>query len=137
MAFSAHLDIYFDQYASAPDEKIPGGEPMHHEVLRLSSFIDYPTTASGWPSALARAGFYYDGSVDETRCFSCKGTVRQWQSGDDPFDEHSRKFGDCLFILGQEPRNIAFDPPEDSAPREPTQRTQSQNTQSFEAEVHA
>lgn len=121
------LDPYYGRYASNPDEEVRGGAPMHYEVLRLNTFKDWPPSSGAWPSSLARVGFYYEGNGDETRCFSCKGTIKRWQNSDDPTDEHLRLHANCPFMLGRDTRNIAFDPPEGSMLPQSTFASQTQH----------
>ena len=35
------------------------------------------------------AGFYYLGDRDGVKCFYCNGCLKNWQSTDDPFQEHA------------------------------------------------
>jgi len=38
------------------------------------------------------------GASDNVRCFFCDGGLRNWESGDDPFEEHARWFSKCPYI---------------------------------------
>lgn len=111
------MDVYFSSYASTHNAQVRGGEAMHHEFFRLTTFASWPANAAGWPSALARAGFYYEGKDDETRCFSCKGMASHWSGTDDVFEEHWKLSPHCPFLLGIDTRNIALGTPAGRVPR--------------------
>jgi hypothetical protein len=67
---------------------------------RLETFINWPTTESGQSAAaMAEAGFYHIGISDHVKCFYCDGGLRNWESSDDPWAEHSRWFPQCPFVL--------------------------------------
>lgn len=66
---------------------------------RLATFSGWPISHIVSPERLARAGFYYLNSGDNTKCAFCKGVVRAWEAGDDPDREHTRHFEDCPFVL--------------------------------------
>ncbi|KAI0216723.1 Baculoviral IAP repeat-containing protein 7, partial [Lamellibrachia satsuma] len=38
------------------------------------------------------------GIEDSVKCFSCNGTVRNWERGDDPWTEHARWFPRCNYM---------------------------------------
>ncbi|XP_015918264.1 putative inhibitor of apoptosis isoform X1 [Parasteatoda tepidariorum] len=57
-----------------------------------------------WPlnnidiSKLAAAGFFYLGVEDKVQCPFCKGIVSNWESKDDPFEEHKKHFPWCDYL---------------------------------------
>jgi baculoviral IAP repeat-containing protein 2/3 len=82
---------------------------------------------------LSRAGFYFCGNGDETKCAYCKGVVKNWSERDEPVMEHARLFPACLFILN--PPDYAMKV--EKRPREPPKNTNMmrcrQRLNSFEA----
>ncbi|RZC18428.1 inhibitor of apoptosis 2 [Asbolus verrucosus] len=72
---------------------------MKDEAMRLKTFKKWPIPQIVNPESLARAGFYYLNTGDNTKCAFCKGVVRAWEMGDDPDREHKRHFEDCPFVL--------------------------------------
>uniref|UniRef100_A0A673A8Z8 RING-type E3 ubiquitin transferase n=1 Tax=Sphaeramia orbicularis TaxID=375764 RepID=A0A673A8Z8_9TELE len=82
---------------------------MEAEDSRLTTFHNWPTDASVQPDVLARAGFFYTGHGDNVKCFFCDGGLRNWEPGDDPWQEHAKWFPRCEFLIqsrGQEYINI-------------------------------
>ncbi|XP_074538344.1 baculoviral IAP repeat-containing protein 7 [Halichoeres trimaculatus] len=78
---------------------------MDAEDTRLTTFHNWPTEASVQPDVLARAGFFYTGHGDNVKCFYCDGGLRNWEPGDDPWQEHAKWFPRCEFLIqsrGQE-----------------------------------
>jgi baculoviral IAP repeat-containing protein 7/8 len=47
----------------------------------------------------AEAGFFHTGKDDETICYYCGGGLKDWDDADDPWEEHARWFGRCLYLL--------------------------------------
>ncbi|CAH1183237.1 unnamed protein product [Phaedon cochleariae] len=68
-------------------------------AMRLASFENWPVSNIVSPERLARAGFYYFGDGDNTKCAFCKGVVRAWEPGDDPDTEHQRHFPQCPYVI--------------------------------------
>ncbi|KAK2182415.1 hypothetical protein NP493_354g00014 [Ridgeia piscesae] len=68
------------------------------ETSRLLSFRRWPQTANQTADDLARAGFYYTGIEDSVKCFSCNGTLRNWEREDDAWTEHARWFPRCNYV---------------------------------------
>ncbi|CAN7945506.1 unnamed protein product, partial [Ixodes hexagonus] len=66
---------------------------------RLRSFVKWPPTSPLRPPALVKAGFFYIGILDYTKCFHCDGGLCNWERGDDPWEEHARWFPKCQFVL--------------------------------------
>ncbi|XP_077464317.1 baculoviral IAP repeat-containing protein 7 [Stigmatopora argus] len=78
---------------------------MEGEDSRLNTFHNWPTDASVQPDVLARAGFFYTGHSDNVKCYYCDGGLRNWEPGDDPWQEHAKWFPRCEFVIqsrGQE-----------------------------------
>ena len=101
--FPAHtLSDYHRELESNPE--LPEAERMKYDLLRTSSFSNFPTDCPVSPLRLAKAGFYYQGNADEVVCFKCGIKHRNWQFRDDPVFVHKRISPNCSFIQGlQEP----------------------------------
>ncbi|XP_048839616.1 baculoviral IAP repeat-containing protein 7 isoform X3 [Brienomyrus brachyistius] len=72
---------------------------MGAEESRVTTFQNWPTDSSAQPDVLARAGFFYTGHGDNVKCFYCDGGLRNWEPGDDPWQEHAKWFPRCEFLL--------------------------------------
>ncbi|XP_060589383.1 baculoviral IAP repeat-containing protein 3-like isoform X2 [Ruditapes philippinarum] len=75
------------------------------ESQRLLSFQGWPPYKHQTPQLLAEAGFWYAGFNDNVKCFYCDGGLRNWETGDEPWEEHARWFPKCPFVVqvkGQE-----------------------------------
>ncbi|KAL4655338.1 baculoviral IAP repeat-containing protein 7-B-like [Arapaima gigas] len=96
------------------DDQVLTGQAAYPEMgaeeARITTFHNWPTGSSVQPDVLARAGFFYSGHGDNVKCFYCDGSLRNWEPGDDPWQEHAKWFPRCEFLLqtrGQEyVRNI-------------------------------
>ncbi|XP_066297349.1 putative inhibitor of apoptosis [Branchiostoma lanceolatum] len=77
--------------------------PMHtemtDELARLRSFRLWPPSAPVSPLALAEAGFFYTYIADQVKCFWCDGGLKDWEPGDDPWEEHAKWYPQCEFLL--------------------------------------
>ncbi|XP_067890182.1 baculoviral IAP repeat-containing protein 2 isoform X2 [Heterodontus francisci] len=71
---------------------------LSSELYRISTFAHFPSNALVSERSLARAGFYYTGVNDRVQCFSCGGTVDNWQPGDNAVERHRRCNPSCSFI---------------------------------------
>jgi hypothetical protein len=48
---------------------------------------------------------FFLGFNDNVKCFYCDGGLRNWETGDEPWEEHARWFPKCPFVVqvkGQE-----------------------------------
>ncbi|XP_066559016.1 baculoviral IAP repeat-containing protein 7 [Amia ocellicauda] len=85
------------------EDQVAGGHAVYPEMeteeARLTTFHNWPTSASVQPEILARAGFFYTGHGDNVKCFYCDGGLRNWEPGDDPWQEHAKWFPRCEFLL--------------------------------------
>ncbi|XP_067382509.1 baculoviral IAP repeat-containing protein 7 [Channa argus] len=85
------------------DDQGTGGQAVYPEMetedSRLTTFHNWPTEASVQPDILARAGFFYTGHGDNVKCFYCDGGLRNWEPGDDPWQEHAKWFPRCEFLI--------------------------------------
>lgn len=91
------------------DESVyPVAPHMRSEEARLQTFSSWPFTAPVSPRDLAQAGLYYLGEHDRVQCFCCGGILVGWEVGDSAWEEHSKHFPCCFFILGHDVGNIPF-----------------------------
>ncbi|KAF7229543.1 E3 ubiquitin-protein ligase XIAP [Nothobranchius furzeri] len=51
--------------------------------------------------SLATAGFYSLGMGDRVMCFSCGGSLKGWQPGEDPWEQHAKYYPGCSFLLAE------------------------------------
>ncbi|XP_048380368.2 baculoviral IAP repeat-containing protein 1-like isoform X2 [Stegostoma tigrinum] len=86
-----------------PPGKVPLGrrQQLTEEGCRLESFQGWPSYARTEPGLLAGAGFFYTGVKDQVQCFSCDGSLANWEEGDDPWQEHAKWFPQCEYLQGQ------------------------------------
>ncbi|XP_048476121.1 baculoviral IAP repeat-containing protein 1-like isoform X2 [Rhincodon typus] len=86
-----------------PPGKVPLGrrQQLMEEGCRLESFKGWPFYAQTEPGLLAGAGFFYTGIKDQVQCFSCDGSLANWEEGDDPWQEHIKWFPQCEYLQGQ------------------------------------
>ncbi|XP_014613191.1 PREDICTED: baculoviral IAP repeat-containing protein 7-B-like [Polistes canadensis] len=66
---------------------------------RLESFDSWPRAMPHSKELLAQAGYYYTGNGDQTLCYHCGGGLKDWESGDDPWEEHAKWFPQCTYLL--------------------------------------
>ncbi|KAK3580650.1 hypothetical protein CHS0354_017920 [Potamilus streckersoni] len=81
---------------SSQDERRKTRSPEYSSYnVRLSTFARFPAISGLDIKQIAAAGFYYTDHQDIVRCYACDGGLKQWEAGDDPWEEHSRWFPDC------------------------------------------
>ncbi|XP_069140810.1 uncharacterized protein [Argopecten irradians] len=77
--------------------------PMHQDFEMLSvreqTYRNCPSTLKIRARNLAEAGFFYKGDDDHTTCFFCGGSLKEWETDDDPWFEHARWFPTCSFLI--------------------------------------
>ncbi|XP_076805788.1 baculoviral IAP repeat-containing protein 7-A-like [Clavelina lepadiformis] len=84
----------------------PVNPHMRSEESRLQTFLDH---SSSWPShrihatprQISKAGMYYLGVRDRVKCWYCNGGLQNWERNDDPWEEHTKWFPMCEFVLQQ------------------------------------
>ncbi|XP_052015484.1 baculoviral IAP repeat-containing protein 1b-like isoform X4 [Apodemus sylvaticus] len=69
-----------------------------NEELRMDTFKDWPHNSPMAVEALVKAGLFYTGKKDIVRCFSCGGCMENWAEGDDPMEDHTKFFPNCVFL---------------------------------------
>ncbi|CAH1183238.1 unnamed protein product [Phaedon cochleariae] len=76
--------------------------PQHQDKAlfesRVETFQNWPRSLKQRPADLAAAGFFYTGVGDQTLCFYCGGGLKDWEEGDDPWEQHALWFGKCVFL---------------------------------------
>ncbi|XP_071143576.1 baculoviral IAP repeat-containing protein 7-like [Mytilus edulis] len=93
------LRTYFESFSS--DTPVSHVDSMSNELLRVSSYSNFPREISINLIKMAKTGFYYiDGR--KTKCFSCGITYDRWKSGDDPVVIHKILSPSCALLA--EPR---------------------------------
>lgn len=65
---------------------------------RLESFRGCGLAQQVPAERLAQAGFYFTGHGDRVKCFSCRETVENWQTGDAPVERHKQVSPCCRFL---------------------------------------
>nr|AAN77584.1 neuronal apoptosis inhibitory protein 2 [Mus musculus] len=69
-----------------------------NEELRMDTFKDWPHESPGAVEALVKAGLFYTGKRDIVQCFSCGGCMEKWAEGDNPIEDHTKFFPNCVFL---------------------------------------
>lgn len=76
--------------------------PDHPEYAvisaRLRSYADWPRHMKQKPHELSAAGFFYTGVGDRVKCFSCGGGLKDWDDGDQPWEQHALWLSNCNFL---------------------------------------
>ncbi|KAK0147018.1 E3 ubiquitin-protein ligase XIAP [Merluccius polli] len=79
---------------------------MRSEDARFWTFRSWSSRAPVRPRSLAQAGLFYMGESDRVQCFCCGGMLGGWEAGDTAWEEHSKHFSNCFFILGHDVGNV-------------------------------
>ncbi|VDH97946.1 baculoviral IAP repeat-containing protein 5 [Mytilus galloprovincialis] len=72
--------------------------------VRLASFGNWPKTQT--PADLASAGFFYTGTGDVVKCFSCGKRIYQWEPYEIPWMEHKKHSPNCDFVKTNMPNRL-------------------------------
>ena len=83
----------------------PSSQKYCFESERLKSFKNWPNHDAD-PKLLAKAGFYYTGQLDITKCFHCNIEIYRWEKNDIPILQHTRYSERCRFIRNLPAGNI-------------------------------
>ncbi|KAM8953456.1 E3 ubiquitin-protein ligase XIAP isoform 4-T4 [Pelodytes ibericus] len=89
--------------------KYPRCITMCDEEARLKTFQNWPSYVRQSPKELASAGLFYTGIDDQVKCFCCGGKLMNWEPSDKAWTEHRKHFPECLFVLGQDVGNVAYE----------------------------
>ncbi|XP_054005935.1 putative inhibitor of apoptosis [Hylaeus anthracinus] len=68
-------------------------------LQRWNSFVNWPISSIVSPEKLAKAGFYYLQCNDKVQCAYCGCIMEEWESNNDPYEEHRKHFPECDFYL--------------------------------------
>jgi len=85
---------------------------MNQFLHRLSTFVNWPSTALISPSKLAKTGFVYTGVRDRVRCYLCSAEIDGWENGNNPVSRHREVRQDCPVARGTDTLNDVAAGPE-------------------------
>jgi hypothetical protein len=91
------------------DLQNPDYDKLKYEIVRLSTYTNWPPGAPVTPADLARNALFYTGELDKVRCVFCRSFLSHWEQGDDVATEHRRHFPNCDFVKGLEVGNEPID----------------------------
>ena len=75
---------------------------MINEQNRLNTLVSWPKRDVIDIRKVAATGMYYTGNGDKVKCAFCCGAMQNWETGDDPDEEHRKYFGKkCPFLKGE------------------------------------
>ncbi|KAK3100454.1 hypothetical protein FSP39_020294 [Pinctada imbricata] len=95
--YPAHtLGDYLQEITSNPN--MSQNERMKYDMIRTSTFSNFPRNCPVSTLNLVKAGFYYEGQRDEVVCFRCGKKYSKWQTGDDPLVIHRQISPTCSFM---------------------------------------
>lgn len=78
---------------------------------RVLSFSKWTSSSIQDPRNLAEAGFVFTGNRNSTCCHVCGVVLEQWQTNDDPWEEHKRLSPKCEFVKLHRPTTRREDTP--------------------------
>jgi len=96
--FPVTLNSYFESLMSS--NEMPQDELMSNDLLRISSYRNFPSHVNLFASSLSNAGFYFTGSTDEVRCYACGVSYKNWTSRDNPVEIHRMLSPSCSHVIG-------------------------------------
>lgn len=68
-----------DLFESLLSEQQPDpSDQFSYEIIRISTFHNWPSDLKVRPPHLAKAGFFYRGNSDEVMCYECKIQISNW-----------------------------------------------------------
>ncbi|ATY70223.1 multicapsid nucleopolyhedrovirus inhibitor of apoptosis protein 3-like protein [Tomelloso virus] len=94
-------EVTYDECGARKHEllKIAPKYPQYmKESDRLESFEDWPISLLPRPEELSDAGFFYDGTGDRVKCFSCDLRLKDWSSEDRPWEQHALWSTGCHYL---------------------------------------
>ncbi|WAR08508.1 BIRC3-like protein [Mya arenaria] len=69
-----------------------------HESFTEAS-VPWPETSPVKVEDLVAAGLVNTGVGDSVRCYHCGGGLRNWETGDDPMEQHAKWYPTCQHVL--------------------------------------
>lgn len=71
---------------------------LSNRAYRLETFRNWPKSSKQTPQILSEAGFFYAQKMEKVLCFSCGGSLCDWDVMDDPWKQHLLHFGSCNYL---------------------------------------
>ncbi|MEE6472887.1 hypothetical protein FKM82_009766 [Ascaphus truei] len=112
-----NTDPFFTKLVSTSSSMCKIEYDFSCELYRISTFYSFPSNVPVSERSLAKAGFYYTGTDDKVKCFSCGLMLDNWKKGDNAAEKHKRLYPSCSFIHNAPSVNLgsslysAFSPP--------------------------
>ncbi|XP_049814079.1 putative inhibitor of apoptosis [Schistocerca nitens] len=78
--------------------RLPASPQYCSRTARQESFQNWSKDLPVQPEQLVEAGFFYTGTGDSTACFYCGGGLRDWEVGDDPWQQHTFWYPHCKYL---------------------------------------
>lgn len=78
----------------------PDYDMLRAEIVRMSTFHDWPETNPIAKIDFVKAGLFYTGEGDRVQCAFCRNYLKNWTPGDEPMVEHKKHFKECRFVKG-------------------------------------
>ena len=86
-------------------------EEMRFEQKRLDTLDHWPKKDRIEPKLASSTGLFFVGQDDKLKCAFCNGAMMNWDTGDNPQEEHFKYFGDrCPLVKGEPTDNVPIDP---------------------------
>ncbi|XP_062571498.1 putative inhibitor of apoptosis [Saccostrea cucullata] len=101
-------ELNLSQSINPLNSSTPEGSPhsMNMEIIRISTFRNFPQTTSISTIRLAKEGFYYTGDGNKVACFACGVHRDGWKADDDPREIHCRLSPNCPFLISCQSGNV-------------------------------
>ena len=87
-----------DAYRKNMDMYVEINPKMREPLERMLTFGTWSEDNKKRPEELFKAGFFYTGTNDTVRCFSCRQYVEGWNANDNPWVEHCTMSPSCKFL---------------------------------------
>ncbi|QOD40048.1 iap-6 [Matsumuraeses phaseoli granulovirus] len=88
-----------NHFVDAVDAMRPYYPSLCLKDARLQSFQTWPIALEQNVNEMADAGLFYTGYGDQTKCFFCNSTLRNWHKTDSPWEAHARVNKKCQYLL--------------------------------------
>ncbi|XP_069749019.1 E3 ubiquitin-protein ligase XIAP-like [Narcine bancroftii] len=85
--------------------KHPEKQSFDFRIQTFTNQMHFPFNAED----LAEAGFYSTGDGDNVKCFHCDGGLRNWEPGDNAWEQHAKWFPGCAFLIQQKGHDFVYD----------------------------
>lgn len=95
------LQVCMMQQGTSLGEKIRWPEKFQYELHRLSTYINFPSTYTGFLSKFSRDGFIYHPETNSIICFICDLRIHVSElNGVKISEEHKKKSPSCPMVTG-------------------------------------